>query len=197
LVAKIATNYDLIFFGYYCLMHQIKAILDYFGFTIRELAELLGISHTLLIQMVQGQRSTPIKVKQLMAHPLFDIHDAVGKPEPEPVAYESGWLKSRIAKAEEKLLLEKRNQANYQKKELSARRIMHQAKDLDWSNLEKDDIVGKWWNWKRGKARQYIATCSPVKEWETDRKLWLLEKEIEFYQNKLRDIVADRAKEPA
>ena len=80
-------------------MVSIKTILRHFGFTVRELAEVLNLSHTLMLQVEKGDRTAPAHLRQTLAHPLFAEIDTDYTPEPETNTIETGWLQAQLAVA--------------------------------------------------------------------------------------------------
>ena len=166
-------------------MATISKVLQHFGFSVRELAEVLNLSHSQMLNIERNRRTAPAHLIQTLSHPLFTEVDAAFTPEPEKNTIETGWLHAQLAVARGRLLPEQTKWATFQKKRDGVHRIIHHTHQLDESTVLENDFITRWWLLQRSKAELWLQLRKPHTEWEQKRKLHLLEAEVDWLQKRI------------
>jgi hypothetical protein len=163
-------------------MNSISWLLEDFGFTYRELADVLFLSAAMLHQSQNNQWSLPKKSELLLAHPLFtfpdssEIPDGLQKPafqlaglvaeknleacrfpDLEPDNRIAKWNRRKTAYNLKlhKLRLEL---FRFEKRFQNLRARVQHTEILEGSSFEETtDLVEKWWIYQRAAAEQEIS----------------------------------------
>ena len=168
-------------------MTSISQLLRQFGFTVRDLAEVLGVSHTMMIHIESGQRRPGQEYRQTLAHPLFAEIETPESTMPDDVLSpkETEWLQAKLHQAGTRLKKEKTKWHGMVKKRDGCRNILHHTRNLDPEAKTGVDLIMDWWNWQRAKAEQFLRQRNARTEQEQEMKVYLLEKEVEYLKQKL------------
>jgi transcriptional regulator with XRE-family HTH domain len=165
----------------------ITKLLRRFGFTVRDLAEVLGVSHTMMLQVDAGNRNLNPQLRKTLAHPLFAEIEEHESSLPDDVRSldETEWLQAKLHQAETRLKKEKTKWEGMVKKRDGCRNIIHHTRNLDPDTKKGVDLIVDWWNWQRAKAEQFLRNRNIRAEQEQEKKVHLLEKEVEYLKMKL------------
>ncbi len=168
-------------------MKAIDWLMDEMGFTFRQVADVLGVTHTLVHSVQFGRRRLPKIAEELLENPL--LHPPEGAVENFTPVWSDGDDKNRVIdwtfrkglaqKRKEKLeetlrKLETRNQ--------QLQRILSHTKDLvvgDKSDPKKY-LVELWWDIQKEKAGLKLAKFTRYRYEKIQFQLVLAEKEIEM-----------------
>lgn len=171
-------------------MATIRTILDHFGFSVRELAQGLGLSHSQMLNVEKNRRKAPPHLCQTLDHPLFASYDFSFSPEPETDPAELPWLRAQLAIAKCKLLDAKAQWTALQKKQVGVYRILHHTRHLEEFPVSEKDLITDWWRLQRSKALLWLQLRKPLAEWELERKIVLLEQDVAWLRTKISEAEA-------
>ena len=166
-------------------MTSINSLLKYFDFSVRQLAEALHISHSQMLNIVRYRRNPSPQLQHILAHPLFAQIDTDYNPDTEKDPAENEWIMAQLRVAQGKLLTEKTKLLGPQEAQHGALKIIHHTRQLDADSGTPKDLVVAWWQWQRSKALLLLEVRRPLNEWKQEKKVYLLEKEVEYLRNKL------------
>ena len=167
----------------YCSMSDIQMLLRHFGFPIRDLADVLNISHSLIVMIEKGERKPSPDLNNIIADPLFSEIDTAFVAPTETDPDKTEWLKAQLAVTEGNLLLQKKKWTAHQKKYIGAQKILHHTRNLEAD--ARKDLISDWWRWQYSKALFWLQNRKQVTEWEMERKVYLAEQNVQWLRKKI------------
>jgi len=173
-------------------MIKLTPLLQHFGFTVRELADVLGISHTMVLHVEKLRRRASPKLTELLEHPLFTEveFENPGLPPLERTQAETDWLRLNLHQAEGRLKKEKTNLERIRNTINGNRNILYHTRNIGEDNAKGKDPVLDWWNWQRSKALSFFQNRNYLTlQQQQEKKVYLLEKEVEYLTRKLSRIM--------
>ena len=98
---------------------------------------------------------------------------------------ETDWLKLNLYQAESRLKKEKPNLERIRNTINCNRNILYHTRKFDAEYEIGKDPIMDWWNWQRVKAQLFFQNRRFQAEQQQEKKVYLLEKEVEYLKQKL------------
>ena len=168
-------------------MNSLGILLRHFGFTLRELGDVLNVSHALLAMILKGQRNPSGQLRQTLEHPLLSTFDMEYVPDETSDQIDFLWLKAQLAVTQAQLLTERNNWALLKKKKNAVSNILYHTNDLETTVEPRTDLIADWWLWQRSRALLWLQLRRPTDEWAMERKINQLEQDIIWLNKKMAE----------
>jgi hypothetical protein len=176
-------------------MNRITWLLKEFGFTYRQLAEILRVSPALTHLFHNQKRKLPVRSQALLDHPLLAPYPIAEEMAllPEP-AWEDPDREIRILETEirrNRLILEKRKVSGQLEAMKERHRrlhvILYHTRALPFTFIGGETLVELWWINLKALARQELESLTIAARRKLETKMVVMDAEIQLLQRWLAE----------